>query len=328
MFDPKRILPAAGTVVVALAIGMVMQQRSGSEVQTASLGTVPLSDASRDIALSGIAYTSADTVPEETGQAAEHTQGTSEPVEVAAALVGPEPAPPASSAVPIAIEDCTITMSAEARPAAMVALELVAPCRTEERLTLHHNGMMVTLVTDSEGRARALAPALSQQAMFIASFADGDGAVAATAVADIADFDRVVLQWRGNAGFQVHALENGAKYGDAGHVWNGAPQDTARAVSGEGGFLMSIGAIDSPDALVAEVYTYPRGSGDANVALSAELALSDANCDLPLEAQAIQTMQGADLRVEELTLTAPSCDVVGDILMLKNLFQDLKIARN
>jgi hypothetical protein len=216
--------------------------------------------------------------------------------------------------------DCDRSMDAMVVPGAMVDLTLSAPCLRGARFTVHHNGMMFTALTDEAGAATMTVPALSETALFIAAFADGEGAVATVAVPGLQDVDRAVVQWRGNTGLQVHAHEFGAAYGADGHVWKGTG-------SGEG-FLTVLGDTELDDARVAEIYTFPSSDSvrDGSVTLSVEAEVTQDNCGRDIEAQSIQLQPGDEPRAQELVLSVPDCDAIGDFLVLKNLLNDLTIA--
>ena len=103
----------------------------------------------------------------------------------------------------------------------MVNLTLEASCLPRERVTVHHSGMVFSQTTDAAGGLDLTVPALAKDAVFILAFTNGDGAMAQTVVEEVDDYDRMVLQWRGDTGFQIHAREFGAEYGEDGHVWSG-----------------------------------------------------------------------------------------------------------
>lgn len=225
---------------------------------------------------------------------------------------------------------CDMTLTATAAPAAMVDLSLDAPCLPNERLTLHHNGMMFTAVTNADGQHDMRVPALSQNAVYIVSFTNGEGAVTQIDVPTLEFYDRVVLQWRGDAGLGVHALEFGAEYFAQGHVFAEQLGDPANTARGEAGFMMRYGHDAGPEALMAEVYTFPtETSGKAgDVTLSVEAEVTGANCGAKVEAQTLQIRPGKALKSQDLELFVPDCDAVGDFLVLKNLLEDLKVASN
>ena len=50
--------------------------------------------------------------------------------------------------------------------AAMVKLKLDAACLPNERLTVHHNGMIFTEATDDKGQLNVTVPALAEEAVF------------------------------------------------------------------------------------------------------------------------------------------------------------------
>lgn len=162
------------------------------------------------------------------------------------------PQPPADPDLPHL--GCALTAEARPLPDAMVALTLQAPCAPDQRLTVHHMGMMFTALTDAQGGLSLTVPALSEEALFILALATGEGAVAQTRVPDLAQVDRVVLQWSGDAGFQIHAREFGADYGTAGHVWAGS----ATRPGPDHGQVMRLGADDTLSPRMAEIYSFPR----------------------------------------------------------------------
>ncbi len=230
------------------------------------------------------------------------------------------PARPAAS--------CEITAQARAAAAAMVDLTLQAACLPNERVTVHHNGLIFTETTSEEGTLDLRVPALASDAVFIVAFSNGDGAVAQTKVEDLGDFQRAVLQWKGDTGFQIHAREFGAAYGAAGHLWQEAPGSVAAAVLGESGVLTRHGDSAAADPLMAEVYTFPVDAADraGEIALSVEAEVTAQNCGIEIEAQSLELTPSGEVKSRNLTLPVPDCAAEGSFLVLNNLLQDLKVA--
>ncbi len=223
-------------------------------------------------------------------------------------------------------QNCFINGSAEAQLAAIVALTVDAPCRPDSRFTVHHQGMMFTGATDENGQANLFVPALSSDAVFIVSFQQGVGAIATSQVNDINSFGRTVLQWRGHTGFELHAREFGATYGEEGHVWSGAQQSLSGLVSGENGYVQRLGVEDGNESYFAEVYSYPVGASRNSglIDITVEAQVSPANCGRNIAAQSLEHTDGK-LRTQDLTLSVPSCDTVGSYMVLNNLVSDLKV---
>ncbi|WP_315899384.1 hypothetical protein [Leisingera aquaemixtae] len=298
------ILTAAMTLACALGIGIYMQYSgAGRGVETAQglaggASELPIEPEAAELRIERIALTSAppDTAIEPKG------------------TPGADPVPAAS---------CQMTATAEAAPQAMVAFSVDAPCRAHERLTVHHSGMSFTASLDSTGQYASLVPALARTAVFIAETASGAGAVAVAEVDGIESMERVVVQWSGNSGFEVHAREFGAAYGSAGHVWHGA-------AGGSGaGWIDRFGDESHLAARVAEVYSLPsRLPGQSGtVSLTAEAEVTTSNCGRDIFAQALQ-LRGGRLSSRDLVLAMPDCDAQGSFLVLNNLVEDLKIAAN
>lgn len=234
---------------------------------------------------------------------------------------------PVVAPVALQADACATTFDAVPGRAAMVMLTLSAPCQPVSQVTLHHQGMMFTLSTDADGRVEAEVPALDETAVFIASFPDGAGAVAAAEVPALANYDRAVLQWQGEAALQLHAREFGAGYGEAGHVWLASARAADEAIAGEGGFLSRLGDGTGPAPLYAEVYSFPSATirRDGEVALTIEAEITEATCGREVSAQSIQIRPGEVPAAHDLTMTLPGCDAVGDFVVLNTMLEDLTL---
>ncbi|WP_299548044.1 hypothetical protein [uncultured Tateyamaria sp.] len=332
----KEIATGVATLSIAIGIGFVMQssesakERYGAAARPATLSAVteadePLSgNASADILLEvqEIELTSASDAE---SMPVPRTDSNVQRVSVPVTAELPEDA----DNLPLA-DGCQISANAEVVSAAMVTLTLAAPCAINERLTVHHNGMMFTETTDAAGELTVTVPALMEQAVFILALTNGDGAVAQATVPDLTQYERTTVQWRGRAGFKLHAREFGAEYGQDGHIWSGVDQNADGMTQGENGYIIRLGDSRSVEPLMAEVYTYPSGksarSGTINLSVEAEVTM--ANCGLEVEAQSLEMMAGGKIKTQDLTLAVPGCDAVGSFLVLNNLVSDLKVASN
>lgn len=332
----KEIATAVGTLAIAVGVGFVMQssesakERYGKSARPQAITT----PAPEDEQLSG--NVSTDLLLEV--QEIELTSAT-EAIEVPVPQTDSDvqrvsvpttaQLPDATDVLPQS-EGCEIVVGAQTAPAAMVTLTLSAPCAANERLTVHHNGMMFTETTDAAGMLNVTVPALTERAVFILAFSNGDGAVAQTTVPELARYDRTTIQWRGRAGFELHAREFGADYGQEGHVWSGVAQDVDGMTKGDNGFIMRLGDTQSAEPLMAEVYTFPSGMSakDGIIDLSVEAEVTTNNCGLEVEAQSLEMMTGGQMKTQDLTLAVPGCDAIGSFLVLNNLVADLKVASN
>lgn len=315
------------TLALALAAGHIMQLWAAAEDAAPRAATqIAAPDEQAALLLTAITHTSS--LPSAPDEAMAPVDLSVPPMQLAALDVAPVASLPREEAAPAFA--CDYAMTATPAAAAMVTLEVSVPCMPNERFTMHHNGMLFTDATDAAGKRTLTVPALSEKPVFILAFASGEGAVASAEVTSFEYYDRVVVQWKGHGGLQVHALEYGSDYQGAGHVWYGAARDVSDAASGAGGFLTRLGAADMAEAQIAEVYSFPTGlaARDGEVDLSVEVEITTENCGRHIEAQSIQISGGGQPRVQNLALTIPDCDAVGDFLVLKNMLNDLKIAHN
>lgn len=225
---------------------------------------------------------------------------------------------------------CSVTLDATKSAGAMVRLDLKAPCHVNETVTVDHQGLQFTLVTSEVGHVSALIPAMVAVAFFDVTLVDGKTVSANAIVPEVLDYDRVAVQWTGDSGLRIHALELGADYGERGHVWAKSPQSVASALQARGGYITVLGDTDFPGAKHAEIYTFPSGQVKKSgvVRLSVEAEVTAQTCSKEIEAQALQSGVDGAISVSDLTLSMPTCEAIGDFLVLNNLLRDLKIAQN
>ena len=336
----RKMMTAGVTFSAALAVGFVMQNGNAFAERSTDVEAIPApttttvlvepSVALRDVTLPA---DNGPTMVAPTVEVAELTVPASiDPVvtdivpTLVAATVPDEPISEPTDEVAMDV-DCVPEMAAEATAYGMVNLTVDASCYSRARFTVHHQGMMFSVATDEDGRFEAEVPALTENAVFIAAFDDGMGAVASVIVPDVAELDRAVLQWQGNAAVGIHAFEFGAEFGTEGHVWAEAPRSPSAASEGRG-FLVQLGNADLPEPLIAEVYTYPSAQSSAGgaIELSVEASITIRNCGREVAAQSIQIGPEHDAEAVDLQVTMPDCDAVGDFLVLKNMFTDLTLA--
>ncbi|WP_373354882.1 translocase [Pseudoroseicyclus sp. CXY001] len=294
------------------------QPRLVSAPQTPE-ATVPLADAAAPLLIAGaLPETALPRLP-----AGADAPALAPPGPLLIAALGAAPAGAALLAQP----SCDSALTATALPGALVALDLHAPCAANRGVTIHHRGMIFTALTDAAGRLDVTVPALSGEAAFIAEIAGGESLSATADVPDIGAYDRAVLQWEGTTGVELHALEYGAGYDDAGHVWWGAPGAAEAALTGAGGYMTELGTETPEHAYFAEIYTFPTAAAmPGEVALSVEAVITPDNCGQPVAAQSLQLRPGAQPRAVDLTVTLPDCNSLGEYLVLSNMLEDLTLA--
>lgn len=332
----RRYALAGATFSMAISIGFLMQTSEPSYAAQfqPKAKTLAMTSNVTQASLTG----EADARPEQDGapsaipvppqDAVAHESLPTQPVILLVSRDLPVGAMPQEENTPLL--NCKASLVAEAGAAAMVNLTLSAPCLSGDRVTIHHSGLKFTEIVGGDGDLSVMVPAMSEKAVFVVAFTNGDGAVAQTNVESLAFYDRVAVQWKGKSGIELHAREFGADYGTDGHVWRGGPRDILAVGGGEGGFLTQLGNTDVIDALMAEVYTFPSGTAqtEGKVLLSLEAEVTAENCDTAVSAQTLEVLPDGELRVHEMEMNIPGCDATGEFLVLKNLLEDLTVASN
>jgi hypothetical protein len=220
--------------------------------------------------------------------------------------------------------DCPVTLDVIAADKATLDLTLIAPCRASERLVLRHGGLAITGMTSLTGTMFASLPGMDAAGEVSILFADGQEVTAAAALPDLHVYRRFAVQWMADDSFQINAFENGARFGQAGHVSIANPQRVLANIPTRGGYLTSLGDRTASVPMLAEVYTFPT-EDDASVDLTLEATVTTATCDRELLGEVLFSESGAVAKTD-LSMSMPTCDGIGDVLVLNNPLPDLKLA--
>ncbi len=207
-------------------------------------------------------------------------------------------------------DPCAISLEVFAEDAAMIGVTLLAPCRTGQRVVLHHGGLAVSMLTLATGSLFATLPAMDATGGVEARFDDGETVRAAAAVPELAGLRRFAVQWQDADRFALNGFEGGADYGDRGH---------RTALNGG---VFALGDPEAKPALLAEVYTFPDPEA-AHVSVEAEVVA--ATCGRELLGETLYSAGGA-VRAADLTLAMPDCDATGGFVVLNNPLPDMTLA--
>jgi hypothetical protein len=221
---------------------------------------------------------------------------------------------------------CGLDLTAEAAPSAMIALGIAAPCHPGTELVIRHAGLTIAARTDVMGLVTLDLPAFETPATVSVRLADGLEDTVGVAVPDLDDHDRLALAWTGDLGLELHAIEDGAAWLSEGHLRPEAPGDPL-AQDARRGFLTLLGDASRGTPSFAQVFTRPRLGDGPQVSLSIDAPITERNCTMPVEARILRSDAGR-LEVTPLRFTYPGCDAVGDVLVLQNLEQGLRLAAN
>jgi len=225
---------------------------------------------------------------------------------------------------------CATELTANAAPGALVELTVAAPCFANSHVTIRHAGLTFRDDLDADGNLRVDVPAMAQAATISVELRNGETHDVDVAVPELALFDRVALTWLAPGMLHIHAHEFGATDNSDGHIWAESAATADTGALGRGGFMTLLGNAAVPGAQLAEVYSYPAGlvARDGSIGISVEATVDEASCGREVTGHAIEIQQGETIRDVSLQLHIPECDGQFGFLMLKNLLQDLKIARN
>jgi len=325
----RKVAMAAATLAVAFGAGHLMQNGLGGSPQQVAVADPAMIAPQTITPLAAGVGSSVDPIilaPE----------AAAPPLPDVAFAPTPSPAPepnaeaevPALAAPEMALSgdstNCPITLEVMASAQATLDLTLVAPCRASERVVLRHGGLTVTAMTSLTGTLFTSLPGMDPAGEVLIYFNDGLELTAAESLPDLPLYRRFAVQWVAEDSFQLNAYENGASFGEEGHVSAANPQRRLPNVPIEGGYLSLLGDSTAPLPMLAEVYTFPLDPAKP-VALSIEAEVTQATCDRELLGEVLLSESGT-LTKTDLTMATPTCDAIGDVLVLNNPLPDLKLA--
>ena len=220
--------------------------------------------------------------------------------------------------------NCPVRLSVMANAQATLDLTLVAPCRASQRVVIRHGGLAVTAMTTMTGSLFTSIPGMDSAGEVSVLFGDSVEVNAAEPLSDLALYRRFAVQWLADDAFQINAFENGAVFGGEGHVSAANPQRRLANVPMESGYLDLLGDATAPLPMLAEVYTFPLDPAEL-VDLTIEASVTAATCDRELLGEVLLSEAGKTTKTD-LTMATPTCDAIGDVLVLNNPLPDLKLA--
>ena len=191
-------------------------------------------------------------------------------------------------------------------------------------MVLHHGGLTITAMTS---RTRTLFTSLwgmKPTGTVSVFFNDGAEVTAAASLPDMPLYRRFAVQSQAHDSFHMHAFEGGALCSAQTHASAATPQRRPPNRPAEGGYLTVLRDSTASAPLLAEVHTYPLDPAKS-VDLSIEAAATEATFERELLGEVLFSDR-RNLTKADLTMPAPTCDAVGDVLVLNNPVPRLKLA--
>ncbi len=306
----RKLTLVVATGAVALGAGHFVQKRAADRVAAAPVivsAVEPLAAGPEVTLMPKIDVTAPILASEPATVSPPEARGAE--VQVAEVLPAAEPI--------VETPNCGPLLELISQPGAMIGLTLLAPCNANERIVLHHAGLVVTGRTTASGAYFASVPALTAVSEVQIVFASGSTTTASIDMPEASRLHRFGVQWQDVDDFQLNAFENGANYNQTGHI-----SAAFTGIPGDGGFLTILGDSSTDLPLLAEVYTFGK---DPKADIVIEAAVTQATCGRELLGETLSASDG-NVEITDLTIAMPDCEAIGDILVLKNPDQDMKLA--
>lgn len=219
-------------------------------------------------------------------------------------------APDARADLPAIAAACPVSLELLDEGNAIIGGTLLAPCLPSQDLVIAHAGLVFSAKTLASGALFFSLPALQTEAKIDIRFIGGDTASAAIEMPDVALVQRAAVQWPPGDGFAIHAFENGAAFGGAGHIWQNVPNTPAPGMPPNSGYLTSLGDASVQMPLMAQVYTYDNG---AKTDVLFEAVVTETNCAAELMGDVIFSGAGT-VTQSEITVAMPDCNALGEFV--------------
>lgn len=222
---------------------------------------------------------------------------------------------------------CGTSLTSRVLPGAIVELSLDAPCHPNSRVEIRHGKLMFTARTGHTGMLVLTVPALERAAIFSAEFADGVRLRTAQSISELADFERVAIQWNGAVDLSLHAYEFGARTDAAASA---AGNKAALRDTDARSFSVKLGDASVEDPILVQVYSL-RLTGplvDGIVQFVVDAAPSETLCDQSEVLRSHHSKRGRLVGSAGLVFKMPACGTATQSIVLNNALRDLIIAGN
>lgn len=222
--------------------------------------------------------------------------------------------------------ECGVDIALQVQVGAEIVASVISPCRPNSQFTVEHSGLEFSALTDGDGVATVVVPALVADASISATFADGASISDSVTVTNLGKVTRVAVAWDGDIDFDLHALEFGAREGGDGHIWSGSPRSYREARRSGGGYLTTLGPLSGPGRR-AEVYTLFQTSRtkDGLVDLSLKLSAFGASCE---NEPVVRTLRAEGLDIErdsDIQFSLTGCEDASAIVV-PNTIRDIRVS--
>ena len=251
----------------------------------------------------------------------------SNPIQVAPAQQAPvqteqvQTAPEQNSA-------CTIVLTATERSGAVIGLELSAPCKADQMVTIDHAGISFSVMTDAQGEAKVQFPAMEQNAEITAVFRDQSRASTEITIRNMDTVVRAGVSWQADIDLDLNAFEFGAASGSDGHINAITPRDMRTSRIKGGGYLVQLGDPSLNSGALAEVYTLPvsRNAQRGTIALSIVIEDAAAVCGQSITAKTVRTRDDLSAGIRNVRYTVPACGTITGQIQLPGAITDIRLA--
>ena len=219
----------------------------------------------------------------------------------------------------------TCTADAVALPAAggEISLSLTAPCNPNSPLVIRQGDFEFAAMTDSSGALTTTFPAFAARATVELLLPDGVTKSLQVDVPGADRFTRVAVLWSGAVDLELRAGEYGARLGQSGYIWSGAPSSYRQSRKLGGGYLQSFGTGNS----FAEIYTLPNSKRQTNgvIDLSLHVADSGAACEKAVDLRILR-FSGGKSSASNVRFTLGACNANNADYEVINALSDLRVA--
>ncbi len=230
---------------------------------------------------------------------------------------------------PVQNSACEIALSASLARGANITLDINAACKPNQMVTIEHSGLAFSVLTDAQGAASVLVPAMEAEADISVRFADQSTSSTRIYVRDIDSVVRAGVSWQANMNLDLTAIEFGAAIGSDGYITPETPRDYRTSRVKGGGYLMLLGDPSLERGALAEVYTLPTQRNQQRGTIAMSVVISDVApvCGQTINAKTVRTRDGRSAGIRNVRFSVPSCGtVVSSPIALTGAIDDIRLA--